>query len=422
MAKSDLFDFDADTPGNNTDVAGTSVAENCPAGNLNDAIRAVMSIVKRAAGDQGSDIASSSTCAIAAAGTSLYAKITGTTAITGFGTVAAGTLRIVEFAAALTLTHNASSLILPGSTNITTAAGDTALMLSLGSGNWKCAFYQTQSGSVVGGFSSLTATSTDAGATAGPDIKAFRNSASPADNDLIGRLLFNGRDESSNEDTYASVEAQILDATGATEDALLMIKTVVAGSLAARVSVGQGVQVGSPTGGDKGSATVNATNYYRAGSLIDGFAQQLLHIRDEKTSGTDGGSSVADTWTKHTLNDTKTNEISGASESSSVITLPAGTYWIEAWSTFYAADECKIRWRNTTDGTTAVVGANGYNNGGADAASSHTPLAGRFTIAGAKDFELQYWCQLSQATNGLGAAATSGEVEIYAEAMIWKLA
>ena len=273
MAKNDLFDF-SNTAADNTDVATVSISENCPAGNINDAIRALMSIVLRAAGNKGSDIASASTCAIAAAGTSLFALITGTTAITSFGTVRAGTLRIVQFDGILTLTHNATSLILPGSTNITTAQGDVAFMMSLGSGNWKCLHYSPISGTVVGGFSSVTATSTDAGATAGPDIKAFRNSASPADNDLIGRLLLNGRDESSNEDTYASLEAQILDATNGTEDALLLIKTIVAGSLAARLSIGAGLYIGSATGGDPGAGKVNATGYQLNGaSIVHGIAQ-----------------------------------------------------------------------------------------------------------------------------------------------------
>lgn len=273
--KNDLFDFDETTASNNDNVAGSNIAENCAPSGINNAIRALAAIVKRAVGSQGSDIASASTTNIGAAGTALYAQVTGTTTITSFGTVAAGTLRIVEFTGALTLTHNATSLILPGSTNITTAAGDVAFMLSLGSGNWKCLTYQTQSGSVVGGFSSLTVTSTSADATAGPDITAFRNSASPADNDLIGRLKFDGRDESANQDTYASIEAQILDATGGTEDALLMLKTVVAGTLAARLSVGQGVQVGSPTGGDKGAGTLNLAGdlYYNGAALSSPIAQ-----------------------------------------------------------------------------------------------------------------------------------------------------
>jgi hypothetical protein len=78
-----------------------------------------------------------------------YLNITGTTTITGFGTVAAGTLVIVKFAAALTLTHNATSLILPGGANITTAAGDVAQFVSEGSGNWRCLWYNKAAGTPV---------------------------------------------------------------------------------------------------------------------------------------------------------------------------------------------------------------------------------------------------------------------------------
>jgi hypothetical protein len=63
-------------------------------------------------------------------------RITGTTTITSFGTAANGITRKLRFAGALTLTHNAGSLILPGAANIITAAGDTAEAISLGLGNW----------------------------------------------------------------------------------------------------------------------------------------------------------------------------------------------------------------------------------------------------------------------------------------------
>jgi len=68
--------------------------------------------------------------------------ITGTTTITALGAAQAGAKRWLTFSGVLTLTHNAVSLILPGSANIVTAAGDTALFESLGSGNWKCLNYQ----------------------------------------------------------------------------------------------------------------------------------------------------------------------------------------------------------------------------------------------------------------------------------------
>ena len=80
-------------------------------------------------------IASASACDLGAAG-SLFVQITGTTAITSFGT-AANRLRFVRFAGALTLTHNAASLILLGGASRTTAAGDVGIYASDASGNWR---------------------------------------------------------------------------------------------------------------------------------------------------------------------------------------------------------------------------------------------------------------------------------------------
>lgn len=66
-----------------------------------------------------------------------YVHITGTTTITAFGTVNAGTVMVLEFDGALTVTHNATSLILAGGANLTTAAGTVLVLVSEGSGNWR---------------------------------------------------------------------------------------------------------------------------------------------------------------------------------------------------------------------------------------------------------------------------------------------
>jgi hypothetical protein len=97
-------------------------------------------------------IASATTTNIGAASAN-YLQVTGTTTITAFDTVTAGTKRFLEFAGILTLTHNATTLILPGAASITTAAGDVAIMVSEGSGNWRCANYMRSGGqpSFVGG-------------------------------------------------------------------------------------------------------------------------------------------------------------------------------------------------------------------------------------------------------------------------------
>lgn len=147
MAKNSVPEWDA-TAANNTDVGGISIAENMQRANVNNAMREIMAQVKEAVASQGSDIASASTTDIGAA-TGQYVKVTGTTTITALGTVAAGTMRWVEFTGALTLTHNGTSLKLPTSANITTAAGDTACFVSLGSGNWKCLHYVRLDGTAL---------------------------------------------------------------------------------------------------------------------------------------------------------------------------------------------------------------------------------------------------------------------------------
>lgn len=75
-------------------------------------------------------------------------SITGTTTLTGLGSTAiAGTQKFLNFTGILTLTHNGTSLILPnGGSNITTAAGDTAIAEALGSGNWRVVSYQLATG------------------------------------------------------------------------------------------------------------------------------------------------------------------------------------------------------------------------------------------------------------------------------------
>ncbi len=106
------------------------------------------------------DVASATTTDIGAAASN-YVQITGTTTITGLGTIASGVRRKVVFGGILILTHNATSLILPNNgANITTAAGDTAEFESEGSGNWRCTDYQRASGAALGPGPGYTATDT----------------------------------------------------------------------------------------------------------------------------------------------------------------------------------------------------------------------------------------------------------------------
>lgn len=107
-------------------------------------------------------LASATTVNIGAAAANTI-SITGTTPITAFDTIAAGAVRRLVFSGILTLTHNATSLILPTGASITTAAGDVAEFVSLGSGNWRCIAYMRASGAALAGSGGMTNPMTTAG-------------------------------------------------------------------------------------------------------------------------------------------------------------------------------------------------------------------------------------------------------------------
>jgi hypothetical protein len=124
----------------------TTESSNSPSGGttlgagLDDNLRRIQATVRQDLAHKGSDIASTATPDVGAVA-GLAHDITGTTTITGLGTVSAGIWKILKFEGALTLTHNATSLILPGGANITTADGDIGIFISEGSGNWRCVSY-----------------------------------------------------------------------------------------------------------------------------------------------------------------------------------------------------------------------------------------------------------------------------------------
>lgn len=150
------------------DWSATS-SSNSPSGSTNigtsldDNLREIQGSVVRNLHNKGADIASATTTDLGAV-EGLFHDITGTTTITGFGTVRAGVWKVIKFEGVLTLTHNATSLILPGGANITTADGDVAIVTSEGSGNWRCDSYTKANGrAVVSGITLGTAQASTSG-------------------------------------------------------------------------------------------------------------------------------------------------------------------------------------------------------------------------------------------------------------------
>lgn len=155
------------------------------------------------------------------------------------------------------------------------------------------------------------------------------------------------------------------------------------------------------------------------------FGAQLFHARNQQTSGTDGIATTGAAWNTVVLNTSVTNEITSASLSSNQITLPSGTYFIDGVCPFFIANGAyaKLRLRNITAGSTALVGNQtltpNASGGATGAGTGHPTIQGRFPLSGSSVLELQIYTS----NNGTaGRAASSGEVEVYGEVLIWKLA
>ena len=76
----------------------------------------------------------------------------------------------------------------------------------------------------------FTLVSTDAGASAAPDFKLYRNSASPANNDSLGHIKFSGKDAAGNETEYASIKGCIQSVGSGSECGAMLGNVVINGS------------------------------------------------------------------------------------------------------------------------------------------------------------------------------------------------
>ncbi len=155
--------------------------------------------------------------------------------------------------------------------------------------------------------------------------------------------------------------------------------------------------------------------------IEDDDLADLLHVREEQSSGTDAGTNTTG-WQTRVLNKVVgTNEITGSSLASNQITLPAGTYEVFATAPALQVDRHKLRVRNTTGTATLIVGTSALSND-SDVTQTFSIVRGRFTLAIESVVEIQQYTELVGLVNlALGTATSSAEVEVYAEAMIKKI-
>lgn len=127
----------------------------------------------------------------------------------------------------------------------------------------------------------LVLISSAAGAS-GVFFNMTHNSASPAAADVIGVLQFIANDDAGVADTVAQIQITYDTVTAGAEDVHYSVRTMQGGVRGTRVTVGLGMQAGSPTGGDKGVGTINAVAVYDDNVLLTCPALQEEYLKKGK--------------------------------------------------------------------------------------------------------------------------------------------
>lgn len=120
----------------------------------------------------------------------------------------------------------------------------------------------------------IVISSTDAGATVGPILDLYRSSASPAANDILAGVNFNGMSSTGVKRTYGSIQQVITTATNTAEDGALKFYTMSAGTL---TLAGTLTNLGSLTV----AGNFTGVNYIMTGTIQGSNAQKLNLTSDD---------------------------------------------------------------------------------------------------------------------------------------------
>jgi hypothetical protein len=151
------------------------------------------------------------------------------------------------------------------------------------------------------------------------------------------------------------------------------------------------------------------------------------YFEDQRSTGTSGGSASSSNWTTRTINTTVFNNITGVSLSSNVVTLPAGTYMIEAFCPAFRTRQHKARLHNDTDNTLIAYGSSEHapdNTGGnpPSGGTSSRVFVPELVLATSKGIRLDHRVDTNPGGDALGRPLNiSGITEVYTQLTVWKL-
>lgn len=150
---------------------------------------------------------------------------------------------------------------------------------------------------------------------------------------------------------------------------------------------------------------------------VPSYVQYSYTVAD----GNDGGSSTSGSWQTRAISNEDSDDDNIGALVANQITLDAGTYRFQISMTMYRHMDARIRLYNTTGAADLGVSCNNFaaqvnNTGGV------LSIHGQFMVADSvQALELQYNCNQSVATVGLGNSADTGDSEVYAVLSFWQV-
>lgn len=149
----------------------------------------------------------------------------------------------------------------------------------------------------------------------------------------------------------------------------------------------------------------------------------LLHVCDQKPTGTDGGTFTSGAWRSRTLNTVERNNIAGASLVSNQIILPAGTYHVSAKAPALAVSSHQARLQAVAPLAATLATGTPSNSPVTNGSVVFSEIEKTITLAEQTTIELQHICFATKADVGFGPGYNLGQAHnIFSVVKIWKVA
>ena len=147
------------------------------------------------------------------------------------------------------------------------------------------------------------------------------------------------------------------------------------------------------------------------------------YIKDEKASGTNGGTATSGAWRTRDLNTTSGDFSKFGSLSANQFTLDSGIYDIRGFGSAYSCNSHKVKIVSDPSGSPvdAIIGTTSYN-GTSSAQSGFSEIIGKLIVTASTTFEFQHRVETTVATVGFGNSSSLGVVEVFSQIKITKLA